>query len=50
MVASNYYELEQLDVTTTFLNGMLEEEIFIQQSKGFIDPRNKTMCVNSRNL
>ncbi|KAI3718291.1 hypothetical protein L6452_19155 [Arctium lappa] len=35
MVASNDFKLEQLDVTTAFLNGEPEEEIFMQQPKGF---------------
>ena len=38
LVASNNYELEQLDVTTTFVNGELEEEIFMQQPEGFVVP------------
>ena len=38
LLASNDYELEQLDVTTAFLNGDLEEEIFMQQPEGFVVP------------
>ena len=38
LVASNDYELEQLDVTTTFVNGELEKEIFMQQPEGFVVP------------
>jgi hypothetical protein len=32
------YELEQLDVKTTFLHGDLEEDIYMEQSDGFIFP------------
>ena len=38
LVASNDYELEQLDITTAFVNGELGEEIFMQQPEGFVVP------------
>ncbi|KAK9158341.1 hypothetical protein Scep_004915 [Stephania cephalantha] len=34
----NNLEIHQMDVKTTFLNGELEEEICMQQSKGFVAP------------
>ena len=36
LVALLYLELEQLDVKTTFLNGVLDEEIFMEQLEGFV--------------
>jgi hypothetical protein len=33
------YKLEQLDVKTTFLHEELEEDIYMNQPKGFIIPR-----------
>nr|GEU76353.1 hypothetical protein [Tanacetum cinerariifolium] len=38
-IAAYYdYEIWQIDVKTVFLNGFLEEEIYMEQPKGFIDP------------
>ena len=36
IVAFHDYELEQLDVKTTFLRGELEEDIYMHQPEGFI--------------
>ncbi|GKC05040.1 retrotransposon protein, putative, ty1-copia subclass [Tanacetum coccineum] len=33
------YEIWQMDVKTTFLNGYLDEDIYIVQPEGFIDPK-----------
>ena len=35
-VAADNLELIQLDVKTTFLHGDLQEEIYIEQTKGFV--------------
>ena len=36
IVAYYYYEIWQMDVKTTFLNGYLEENIYMMQPDGFI--------------
>src|SRR6266508_7002690 len=38
IVAVRDYELEQLDVKTVFLHGELEEDIYMDQPKGFVIP------------
>ena len=32
------FKLYQMDVKTTFLNGLLKEDVYVTQPKGFIDP------------
>ena len=32
------FKLYQMDVKSAFLNGMLQEEVYVEQLKGFIDP------------
>ena len=32
------FKLYQMDVKTTFLNGIFKEDVYIAQPKGFIDP------------
>ena len=32
-----------MDMKSTFLNGILEEEVYIEQPEGFVDPRKKDM-------
>jgi hypothetical protein len=36
VVAAFYFEVEQMDVKTTFLHGDLEEEIYMKQPEGFV--------------
>ena len=42
LAVSNQYNLEvhQMDVVSAFLNGKLEEEIYMKQPQGFVDPKN----------
>ena len=32
------FKLYQMDVKSTFLNRMLQEEVYVEQPKGFVDP------------
>ena len=43
IVAMRDYELEQLDVKTAFLHGELEEDIYMNQSEGFIIPEKENL-------
>ena len=33
------FKLHQMDVKSTFFNGILQEEVFVEQPKGFVDPK-----------
>ena len=38
-IAAYYdYEIWQMDVKTAFLNGSLEEDVYLIQPEGFVDP------------
>ena len=37
------FKIYQMDVKSTFLNGILEEEVYIEYPEGFVDPKKKNM-------
>jgi hypothetical protein len=43
VVAAFYFEVEHMDVKTTFLHGDVEEEIYMKQPEGFVVKGKKEM-------
>ena len=41
--AYNGFKVYQMDVKSSFLNGILEEEVYIEQLEGFVDTNNNKM-------
>ena len=39
LAIATFYEIWQMDVKTTFLNGFLKEELYMMQPEGFVDPK-----------
>ena len=41
--------IDQMDVVTAFLNGKLEEDIYMQQRTGYVQPGKKKMVCKLKN-
>uniref|UniRef100_N1R5H3 Uncharacterized protein n=1 Tax=Aegilops tauschii TaxID=37682 RepID=N1R5H3_AEGTA len=39
LAIATFYEIWQMDVKTTFLNGFLKEELYMIQTEGFVNPK-----------
>ena len=51
LVIAAFYEIWQMDVKTAFLNGFPEEELYMMQPKGFVDPKGANkMCKLQRSI
>jgi ATP-binding cassette subfamily B (MDR/TAP) protein 1 len=50
ILAMHDYELEQLDVRTAFLHGKLEEDIYMNQPKGFVIPKKENLVCKLKKL
>ena len=42
-VAHKGFKVYYMDVKSTFLNGIIDEEVYIKQPKGFVDPDKRDM-------
>ena len=51
LAIATFYEIWQMDVKTTFLNGFLKEELYMMQPEGFVDPKGADkMCKLQRSI
>ena len=39
LAIATFYEIWQMDVKTTFLNGFTKEELYMMQEEGFVNPK-----------
>ena len=47
LAIATFYEIWQMDVKTTFLNGFLKEELYMMQPEGFVNPKGATKNVQA---
>ena len=46
-----FYEIQQMDVKTAFLNGFLKEELYMMQPEDFVDPKGSNkVCKLQRSI
>src|SRR6266536_5323417 len=46
-----FYEIWQMDIKTTFLNGFIKEELYMMQPEGFVNPKGANkMCKLQRSI
>ena len=48
IAAQNKWNIHQMDVKSTFLNGILKEEVYIEQLLGFIKKESENIVIISR--
>ena len=39
LVVAQFYEIWQMDIKTTFLNGFIKKELYMLQPEGFVNPK-----------
>ena len=45
LAIATFYEIWQMDIKTTFLNGFIKEELYMMQPEGFFNPKGANkMC------
>ena len=48
---ATFYEIQQKDVKTAFLNGFIKEELYMMQPEGFVNPKGTNkMCKLQRSI
>ena len=51
LAIATFYEIWQMDVKTTFLNGFIKEELYMIQQEGFVNPKGANkMCKLQRSI